>query len=146
MSEHLERLKRHGRPWQVVESFDFHADFSFPLIKCYGAKETMERIEKKLNEHPAIEAAMIGDPIGKKAHFNLITAVTKGSALLSILDGDQGKVIAAGDDRNDLSMFAVAHVSIVMETAPQELLLQADIIAPAASRCGIIEALEMATA
>lgn len=145
--DHIEHLKTlSAKPWQQVKAFDFHADFSFPLIKCFGAKESMRKIEERLNLTSNIQAAMIADPIGKIIHFNLVThsSATKGNALRSIIGSNRTKLIAAGDDRNDLSMFKEADVRIVMETAPKEVLAHADIIAPPASACGIIEALEKA--
>jgi hydroxymethylpyrimidine pyrophosphatase-like HAD family hydrolase len=60
--------------------------------------------------------------------------------------GERGKVIAAGDDYNDESMLKVADVKVVMATAPQDLLLKADVVAPAASEEGIIAGLEAAIA
>lgn len=146
---HLEHLKKQCPvPWEEVKSFDFSADFAFPLIKCFGHQEHLRGEEEKLNQIPSLQAAMIGDPIGKVFHFNLVThsQATKGQALKKIIgtQNPRGKIIAAGDDRNDLSMFAEADIRIVMETAPKDVLSKADIIAPAASKCGIIEALDAA--
>lgn len=145
---HLTHLQKQCPvPWKEVNSFDFSADFAFPLIKCFGHQEHLRIEEEKLNKIPSLQAAMIGDPIGKVLHFNLVThfQATKGQALKKIIGaGARGKIIAAGDDRNDLSMFAEADVSIVMETAPKDVLAKADIIASAAAKCGIIAALEKA--
>ena len=146
---HLEHLQRQCPVrWKEVKSFDFSPDFAFPLVKCFGHQGHLREEEEKLNQSPSLQAAMISDPIGKMFHFNLVThqQATKGEALKKIIGAQnpRGKIIAAGDDRNDLSMFAEADIRIVMETAPKDVLCQADIIAPPASKCGIIEALEKA--
>ncbi|HSX12568.1 MAG TPA: HAD hydrolase family protein, partial [Rhabdochlamydiaceae bacterium] len=144
---HLEHLKKYSpKPWKQMDSFDFESDFSFPLIKCYGKEETVRKIESELNLLPNLHASTIRDPVTKKVHFNIVThrQSTKGQALRSIVGKTNKKIIAAGDDRNDLSMFAEADVKIVMETAPKDVLAVADIIAPSAAQLGIIEGLKQA--
>jgi hydroxymethylpyrimidine pyrophosphatase-like HAD family hydrolase len=53
------------------------------------------------------------------------------------------KVITAGDDENDMSLFQVADIKIAMSHAPERLKEKADLIAPPTQDCGIIHALEM---
>lgn len=146
--EHLDHLKKYSpQPWKQMETFDFASDFSFPLIKCFGNEETIRKIEVELNLIPSLHASTIRDPVTKRHHFNIVTHrhSTKGKALRSIVGDSALRIIAAGDDRNDLSMFAEADISIVMETAPKDVLAVADIIAPSAAKHGIIEALQKAT-
>ncbi|HSX03803.1 MAG TPA: HAD family hydrolase [Rhabdochlamydiaceae bacterium] len=145
--EHLDRIEKDSpKPWKQMESFDFSEDFCFPLVKCFGHVDTIRKIEIEVNRHPNLSAATIRDPVSKKHHFNIVThrQSTKGCALRSIVGKTDKRIIAAGDDRNDLSMFAEADLRIVMETAPKEILAVADIIAPSAAKHGIIEALEKA--
>lgn len=144
---HLDHLKKYSpQPWKQMESFDFAHDFSFPLIKCFGNEATIRKIEIELNRVPNLHASTIRDPVTKRHHFNIVThsQSTKGQALRSIVGKTDKKIIAAGDDRNDLSMFAEADVRIVMETAPKDVLAVADIIAPSAAKHGIIDALKQA--
>ena len=56
----------------------------------------------------------------------------------------QGPVIAAGNDHNDLSLLQAATIKIAMEDAPIPLTSIADIIAPLASKAGLIDGLEQA--
>jgi hydroxymethylpyrimidine pyrophosphatase-like HAD family hydrolase len=74
--------------------------------------------------------------------------VSKGHAVLDFkrICGPSVKVIAAGDDNNDLPMLAAADVKVVMGTAPKTVLEVADIIAPPASQEGIIAGLTQAIA
>ena len=54
---------------------------------------------------------------------------------------NEGIVIAAGDDYNDITMLKSADITVVMSTAPTEILALADIVAPPAVEMGIIEGL-----
>jgi Cof subfamily protein (haloacid dehalogenase superfamily) len=147
--DHLEHLKKYShKPWREIESFDFEAGTAFPLIKCFGKEETIRKIEQELNRLPNLHASTIRDPVKKKHHFNLVTHrhSTKGQALRAITGHTTKPIIAAGDDRNDLSMFAEATVKVVMETAPPDVLAVADIIAPSAARHGVIDGLKQALA
>ena len=147
---HLEKIKALSpEPWKAVEHFHFDPPLHFPLAKCLGSKEGMERVQKRLEGTSDLSVTLIRDPLGEEIYLNLVTCkeATKGKALQKVqrlLDG-KGKVIAAGDDLNDVSMLKEADVKIVMETAPEEMLGMADIVAPSGDACGIIEALEEAT-
>ena len=142
---YLEEIKALSpEPWKAMDSFTFSHETRFPLIKCLGKEEEMREVQKKLQKSAALQVSLIRDPMTQELFLNLITGreATKGKALQRL--GSKGKIIAAGDDRNDLSMFEVANVSIAMETAPQEVLDRADLIAKNASQQGIIAALEQA--
>jgi len=138
-----------SEPSQAVENFEMKELTTFPLIKCFGSKESMERLNQTLSTVSGLQATMIRDPISEALYLDLVTHqnATKGIALKQIMKTVNlaGPLIAAGDDWNDKSMFEVADVSIVMETAPQELLGSADIIAPSAVKEGIIQGLQEAT-
>lgn len=143
---YLEEIKALSpEPWQALDSFTFSHEMRFPLIKCLGSEQEMCEVQEKLQKLKVVQVARIRDPMTQELFLNLIThqGVTKGKAIQHLSKGD-GPIIAAGDDRNDLSMFEVATVSIAMETAPQEVLDGADLIAKSASKMGIITALEQA--
>lgn len=147
--DYLEVIKKLSpEPWKQVDSFDIEELKTFPLIKCLGSEEAMERINRLLKPISSIHATCIRDPIGEGLYLNLITNrdATKGNALERIaqLLGIKGPMIAAGDDLNDLSMLEKADISIAMETAPKELIDKADIVAPSAAKQGIIQALQQA--
>lgn len=122
---------------------------TFPLIKCLGTKEAMQRINGILQAFPSLSATMIRDPLGDNIYLNLVTAkeATKGNALRIIQNvvGEGGPVIAAGDDLNDVSMLEAADVRIVMASAPSEMHPLATIVAQHDKQHGIIEALRQAT-
>jgi Cof subfamily protein (haloacid dehalogenase superfamily) len=147
--KHLEKLKAVSpEPWKAVERFDDLEQKQFPLIKCLGSKEQMLYIHQLIEGNPFLHATMIRDPMAENIFLNLITAAqaTKGHALDRLINecGGGSTVIAAGDDFNDISMLKRANIRIVMETAPEEVLQHAHIVAPMAAKLGIIEALTRA--
>ena len=149
MSSYLQKLQKLAiKPWRAVESFAFEEQMSFPLIKCLGSKEVMEKIKAQLMDFTDVEKSMIRDMISDNLYLILITDIhaTKGRALTRMVDGNgRGRlIIAAGDDLNDLSMLKAADIGIAMETAPKILLQEADIVASRASELGIIKALKEA--
>ncbi len=139
-------------PWQPLDSFSKLEGKRFPLIKCIGNEEGMRLIEKKLRAMPGLEVISIRDPLDANLHLVLVSdrEASKGCVLdrLFAITGSKkkhGRIIAAGDDRNDLSMLAKADVRIVMSTAPKEVQKEADILAKPAKEHGIIDALRQAT-
>ena len=148
---HLQKIMALSpEPWKPMQSFDFEEKLSFPLAKCLGTKESMQRINALLQTLPNLSATMIRDPLNVGVYLNLVTAkaATKGNALHIIKEviGEGGPVIAAGDDLNDISMLQNADVKIVMASAPLEMHPLATIVAKhSANQHGIIEALTKAT-
>ncbi len=150
LMEHLEKIKAFSpEPWRAVESFEFAKHDAFPLIKCLGTESMMQSINQALHAVRGVCATMIRDPLAEGVYLNLVTdeKATKGNALQRAIEkiGKKGLVIAAGDDRNDISMLKRADVRIVMETAPIEMHADATILAKSATQFGIISALEEAT-
>lgn len=135
-------------PWQAVNSFVFADHLSFPLIKCLGNKEEMTILYESLKDDERLAISLIRDPLAKGMYLNLIThpEATKGRALKNVVKqiGKRGKIVAAGDDFNDVSMLNQADIKIVMQSAPRELHNLADIIAKPSYEYGIIQALETA--
>lgn len=145
-AEHLEKIKPLSpEAWKPVGQYAFQEGLQFPLAKCFGHRDAIERICQRLHAHPDISATMIRDPLGEDIYIILVTAkeATKGNALYMIRDilGDGGPVIAAGDDLNDISMLQAADIKIVMPHAPPEMHAMATILA----KEGIIAALTQAT-
>jgi len=148
MLDYLETLKKLSTDhWQAVTTYSSIQQQDFPLIKCFGEKETLHTFEKKLKRSD-LQMSTIRDPISGYLHVLLVTAkgASKGQALkrLKNLVYSGVPVIAAGDDMNDISMLKSADVKIVMQTAPHSMHDSADIIAPPSTECGIIPALEQA--
>ncbi len=146
LTEHLHKIMALSpEPWRPLKSFDFDEGISFPLAKCLGTKEAMQRMNASLQAAPQVAVTLIRDPLGAEIYLNLVTAklATKGNALQEIkqLLGKGGPVIAAGDDLNDISMLEAADIKIVMSSAPVTMHSMATILADH----GIIEALKIAT-
>ncbi len=147
---HLHKIMPLSRePWRAVDDFHFAPHEKFPLVKCLGFKQPMERMCENLNTIPHLVSTLIRDPLdADQIYLNLVTheQATKGKALLHAIKefGERGVVIAAGDDSNDLPMLEVADFKIIMETAPKSMHSLANLIAPTADRGGIVPALQEA--
>lgn len=146
---YLDQLKKLSRkPWVELEHFSQHTFSKFPLIKCFGEKEKMDRIEAKLKDFKDIFMTIIKDPINPTFFLLLIThkEANKGDAVLKLLQ--IGKclrpLIVGGDDNNDIQLLKVGDIKIAMEGGPKALLDLADIIAEPSHHCGIIPALKQA--
>nr|QIQ10892.1 Putative phosphatase [uncultured bacterium] len=142
------RVESYREIWHPLASYEeIELDF-FPSIKCFGLYSSAKVLAQRIEDRLGLHVPVIRDPFGTDHYVVQAThpQISKGQALLDLIDltGQRGKVIAAGDDYNDVPMFAAADVSIVMGTAPKDLLASADIIAKAASEEGIIKALEEA--
>jgi len=151
MLEYLEVVKSIVQePWQAKEDFIFSPSDSFPLLKSLGTKPQMEELEERLRNFSEVHVSCICDPMSKgKIYLNLITAsrASKGEVLKTMREKlSPGAIfIAAGDDRNDISMLREADIAIVMKNAPIELWPLGDILAEPAKELGIIDALWKAT-
>ncbi len=147
---HLDMMKTLSlEPWKAVEEFTFPSHQQFPLAKCLGSDQAMEVINAKLKTVPFVSATKIKDPLAEDIYLNLVTSshATKGKALRAIekVVGKSGRIIAAGDDLNDISMLNEADIKIVMSSAPKSMHSMADILAKPGSELGIIDALKEAT-
>jgi hydroxymethylpyrimidine pyrophosphatase-like HAD family hydrolase len=145
LSAHLQKIMALSpEPWKAVKNFDFEKGLSFPLAKCLGTKEAMQRINAFLQSVPDVSATLIRDPLGADIYLNLVTQkmATKGNALNIVRQvlPEGGPVIAAGDDLNDISMLQHADVKIVMPKAPRSMHPLATIMADK----GIVDALDQA--
>lgn len=142
------RVANFKEVWLPVKDYDTLPIDAFPSVKCFGihheAVELVRRIESQLGLH----VPLIHDPFNREYYVvqAIHSEISKGRALqdLAAFLGNQGILIAAGDDHNDCSMWDVADVRVIMETAPAVLLQSAHIVAPSASKQGIIVGLKLA--
>lgn len=150
-----QRIVAFKEVWHPLNSYDEMALDAFPSVKCFGRYESAKKLCQRIEEKLGLHVPMIRDPFGAiylGQEYYVVQAthqsISKGQALLDViaLTGERGKVIAAGDDYNDVPMWQVADVKVVMATAPPDLQEKADIVAPAASEEGIIQGLEAAIA
>jgi hypothetical protein len=144
---YLEDLqKRQKEKWQPVEKFDALDDF--PLIKCFGHETRMDKVADHLRATGKFHVTKIRDPFEEGYFLLLVTdqKASKGSSLKEVfqLKGRGERVIAAGDDENDISLLQAADIKIAMAHAPESLQRVATFIAPPTRDHGIIKALQMA--
>jgi len=142
-------------PWQDSGPFETIEQGAFPMLKAFGSFEEMQALKTAV-DRPSLACTLVHDPFRREqnGYYLLVNAAnaTKGAILKELAEIDtkqehvRPKIIAAGDDENDVSMFRVADVPIVMETAPKRLLTHAKVIAKPASELGIIDALKKACA
>lgn len=142
------RKKAREEVWYEIHSFASIPLQSFPSIKCFGKPSYLKKIAEQMEEYLGLHIPVIRDPFNPRYFIAQAThpQVSKGYALRDVIQliGRRGTVIAAGDDYNDMSMFEEADIKIAMATAPEDLLKQADIIAPSAAEKGILNGLKQA--
>lgn len=140
--------KRQKEKWQGVARFTPELIPSFPLAKCFGRFEQMEKVSRRLKQLPCFQVALMKNPFDPASSIVLITDAnaSKGLSLQEIFKGlGRGPlVISAGDDENDMSLLEVADIKIAMSHAPEVLQKFSDIVAPPTSEMGIIHALRIA--
>jgi hypothetical protein len=137
--------KREKESWVSVERFDLTHDV--PLIKCFGHPRRMKVVEGRLVEKGIFQLSHIRDVFHESYDILLVTdkSASKGASLKELLrlKGKGERVIAAGDDMNDVTLLEAADVKIAMAHAPEKLQEIADFIAPPTKEHGIIRALQM---
>lgn len=149
LKDYLEkRSAKINESWKPVESFEGLSLPSIASIKCFGGKKQMHAISVKMERSLNLHMPVIKDPhdashyVAQATHPN----ATKGASIIFLKKSfpSCSIVIAAGDDVNDMTMLKEADISVVMESAPDEVRAIADIIAPPASEEGILEGLAKA--
>lgn len=134
--------------WLEVPSFNVLPIQKFTALKCFGNHHQTTQFSAAIENDWGLHAPVIRDPFDASNYIVQAThqQASKGKVLQEILanSGFKGPVIAAGDDNNDFGMLLAADVKIVMADAPSELLEIADIIAPPASKQGLILGLSKA--
>lgn len=142
------RTRNFKETWIPLESYADMPIKNFPSVKCFGLYESALQVANKIKEQLGLYVPLIRDPFDEMYYVVQAThpEITKGQALLDFLKvkGRYGKIIAAGDDNNDVPMLEAADIKIAMANSPQVMLDMADIVAPPATEEGILIALEEA--
>ncbi|MBA3958499.1 MAG: HAD family phosphatase [Parachlamydiaceae bacterium] len=134
--------------WRTVQSFD-ELDFDeFPSVKCFGLHHPSLKVAQRIEKQLGLHVPVIRDPFNSEYFVVQAThsEVSKGHALRTLQEllSNDGVVIAAGDDYNDCTMLDAADIKVVMATAPADMLMRADIVAPPAEQHGLIAGLNAA--
>ncbi len=139
---------RQTETWCAVGDFCEIPCAEVQLLKSFGSEPDMRLAARRLIETGLFEVSVVHDSFKRDECLLLATdfSVSKGSSLKRAIGefGLPGRLIAAGDDYNDLSLLKAADVKIAMANAPKELLELAHVIAPPASEQGIIAGLQSA--
>lgn len=120
----------------------------FAALRIFCIKSAAPKLQKMLMAVPEVQVAMMKDSYDDR--FSLVTVThsgaSKGHAALFVAKhvGNSGPIIACGDDYNDIPMLEIADCKVVMNTAPEDLLKLADVIAPSAALDGLIDGIESA--
>jgi hypothetical protein len=108
-----------------------------PKMAILGEPELLRRVEQRIRGHnPSLHAAY---PFPTALDVSR-PGVTKGAALRKLADHFRiplSRVVAIGDQNNDLTMFEVAGLSVAMGNAPPEVKAAADVIAPSNDEGGV---------
>ena len=146
---HLEARKRAlNENW--VRSQDLHAlqIEQCAALRIFCRRDTAPKLHKSLSTLSGVQVAMMKDSYDDQ--FSVVTVTdsgaSKGLAALSVAEyiGNNGPIIACGDDYNDIPMLKIADCKVVMNTAPDDLQKLADIICPSAAENGLIYGLQEA--
>lgn len=118
--------------WKEVDFFEEESIPCFATAKSYAPVEKIERVCKKLKAMNLFSVSYVRDLYhpGWAILFMTHPLASKGQAFskaISLL-GRGKRVIAAGDDDNDRSLFEVADFKIAMSHAPLALIEMADLV------------------
>lgn len=142
------RIHALGETYQAVPTYAGLALNGFPSIKCFGLPEAAKRIAGKMEAALGLHVTPVRDPFDNSIMVAQAThpSVSKGQALRTVKAFYNKKlpVIAAGNDYNDVSMFALCDIKVIMSNSPADLLETADVVAPSVSEMGIIPGLQEA--
>ena len=134
--------------WVEVKAISEISQKSFPLIKCLGDFQSLQKIQAKLSDIDTATTSLILDSVDPLLPILLVThnEVNKGIIFKKIYNmfGWTCPIIAAGDDNNDIPLLQIADIGIAMKTGSKELQLHADILATSSLDRAIIPALEEA--
>lgn len=139
------RIKMSPETWVPCKDLSSLPVTHFAAGKYFAPHEKAHELQKQISEVVPIEVMVIRDPFRPSYHLAHLTAqgASKGAVLEAFKQyAPNLPILAAGDDFNDEEMLEKAHVKVVMENAPKRLLALADVIAPEASKQGIIQGLE----
>ncbi|SPN73541.1 phosphoglycolate phosphatase,Predicted hydrolase (HAD superfamily),HAD hydrolase, family IIB,haloacid dehalogenase-like hydrolase [Chlamydia serpentis] len=125
---------------------------SFAAGKVFGLRDEVIRIQKELEKQEELTLSMTMTlmrwPFDFRYAILFLTdkSVSKGKALDRIIEilynGKKPFVMASGDDANDIDLIQRGDFKIVMSSAPEEMHIHADFLAPPAETKGILSAWE----
>ncbi|MBS0655448.1 MAG: HAD family phosphatase [Verrucomicrobia bacterium] len=134
--------------WVDLEELSQIAFSQFIALRAFCHPEVARALSAEIEALASVHAPVMTDSYDSRFSIIQVTnaEASKGHALAATFQrlGKRGKVIACGDDYNDIPMLQRADCRVVMATAPAEVLSLADIIAPPAGELGIIEGLRQA--
>jgi len=140
--------KAYLNQWKEIASWEEVKGENFSLVKYFGTREKLKRIEASLAKEGCFSLSTIQDIVDRSLYMLLITAksANKGQIVRYLIEKNKwkGPLIAAGDQSNDLPLFLEADCCIAMLDADRDLLEHADIVAPVSIEMGIIEGLTKA--
>lgn len=144
----IARAKAVCETWTDIDNvMDLPTD-SFASMRLFCLPHTAKKLGYLIEDATQLHAPMMKDSYDDCFSVVQVThaEVSKGQALQHVLKhhGKMHKIIACGDDHNDISMLKEADVAVVMASAPCEVLQLADIIAPPAKENGIIQGIKNA--
>lgn len=121
---HISQLESTAyHPFIQIDCFANLPQKAFPCLKNFGSYEETKPLHDKIKQLP-VEQSLIRDPTSDIYTMNLVThlSASKGGAVSNILkfiDQDL-PVIAAGNDRNDISLLENADIGICVGGNPPE--------------------------
>ncbi len=135
-------------PWTIVNELQELSLDAYSAIRLFCLPHIAKKLGSLIEEETSLHAPMMKDSYNDSFSVVQIThrEVSKGHALTCVVEhlGKVPKIIACGDDYNDISMLKLADIAVVMADAPTEVLSLADIIAPPVTQNGIITGLTRA--
>ena len=142
------RAKAVCESWTEIDNvMDLPTD-SFASMRLFCLPHTAKKLGYLIEDATKLNAPMMKDSYDDCFSVVQVThpEVSKGQVLHHVLKhhGKMLKIIACGDDHNDISMLKEADCAVVMASAPCEVLQLADIIAPPAKEDGIIQGIKNA--
>lgn len=149
LREYLDkRQKVFMEEWVSVDEFAHGHITDFPAVKFFGNHEAVTQVAKRVETELHLHIPVVRDPFCEGYYLAQGThkEVNKGKILQELIQQRKlkGPLIAAGDDKNDISLLEVADVGIVMANAPPELLRLGTLVAPPVEKMGIISGLKHA--
>lgn len=133
--KYTERLKQRNYP-SVYEVPDEIWDMPWTKLLMIGEKEVLDKYEPIYRSYDGGYSVRSGDRF-----FDIVAdGVSKGKALIKLADIigiEHSKIIAAGDNMNDIEMLQSAAISYAVENAEQEAKEAADYLAPPCSKSAI---------
>jgi hydroxymethylpyrimidine pyrophosphatase-like HAD family hydrolase len=118
--------------WEEVEDFLSIGQNRLCYAKIFATKAVLGQVEIDLHSQMEVSTSVITDSLHPDHGIMLVThpMATKGGALrdMRALMPPGIPAIAAGDERNDVTMIEEADIGILMETAPDDIKGLADIV------------------